>query len=791
MKRFLFLTALIIASMQVFGANVDLATARASAQQFVAAKMAASGKMMAPSAVDLNLVKLEMNSDQPGIAVYYIFNTADHFIIVSGDDRARTVLAYGDRPIKDLNRMPANMKYWLGIYKQELEYLQAHPEIAADQTLNAVPTRGVSVEPLLTAMWDQQEPYYNHCPVYNGQFCVTGCPATSLAMVFYYWKFPVGPVPAVNGYNNYSYGFQVEPLPGTTFDWENMIDDYRSGYTEAQADAVAWLMRYIGQEEQMNYTPTGSGAYGSDILRAVKFFGYNSETAEIYYKYSYNNNTWAAMIQEELVNNRPIVYCGYDSYAGGHAFNVDGYDASDDTYHINWGWSGDYNCYCALNAFTDGEYNFTDDQQMVIGIQPPYLGPTITASALNMAIESYAEKSATQVLSVFGYYLDHDVTVTLDDPNGVFSIDVNHIALSEVESGKDITITYAPQEVGTHNATITLSSENAEDVVVSIVGTSLFEKHDPVMLEANEDFIKLTEFRADWTDETPDKNVESYTLEVATKPITALLGETDWSDLTYSSYSVISHWQDYFPEGWEYQGSQLFTGNGCLQLGSGGAIISPEYDLTGYDKVTVKMRAQSYRWYNSGVTISTSLQSVHVDLATQYTDYVFVLDCADIERITIRGDYYPNNYGQIESIQIYAGDASEPAKLRAVNEEGDATYRLITGITPDKFYTVKNLTAGGTFFFRVKAHYTDDTWSPWSKAKTVVLKGSDDDYALGDVNHDHFVNVADVTALIKYILTSGDEPEVFFIEQANVDCDDAGILNVADVTALIQLVLNQ
>ena len=781
MKRLLFFTALMIASMQMFSANVDLATAKATAQQYAASKMA-KGKLMAPSAIDMKLVKQEMNSDKPGTAVYYIFNTADHFIIVSGDDRARTVLAYGDRPMKDVNSMPANMKYWLGIYKQELEYLQAHPEIAADQSLNAVPTRGVSVEPLLTAMWDQQEPYYNHCPVYNGQLCVTGCPATSLAMVFYYWKFPVGPVPAVSGYNNYSYGFQVEALPGTTFDWENMIDDYRSGYTEAQADAVAWLMRYIGQEEHMDYTPEGSGAYSSDILRAVKFFGYNQETAALHYKYSYSNNAWAAMIQEELINNRPIVYSAYDSYAGGHAFNVDGYDANDDTYHINWGWSGDYNCYCPLNAFSDGEYyNFTDDQQMVIGIQPPYLGPTITASALNMAIESYAEKSATQMLSVFGYYLDHDVTVTLDDPNGVFSIDVNHIALSEVESGKDITITYAPQEVGTHNATITLSSENAEDVVVNIVGTSVFETHDPVMLEANEDFIKLTEFRADWTDETPAKNVESYTLEVATKPITALLGETDWSDLTYDSYSVISHWQDYFPEGWEYQGSQLFTGNGCLQLGSGGAIISPEYDLTGYDKVTVKMRAQSYRWYNSGVTISTSLQSVHVDLATQYTDYVFVLDCADIERITIRGDYYPNNYGQIESIQIYAGDASEPAKLRAVNEEGDATYRLITGITPDKFYTVKNLTAGGTFFFRVKAHYTDDTWSPWSKAKTVVLEG--DGYAVGDVNRDGYVTSTDVTCIYNYLL-NGDET---FLDTCDVDGD--GYITSTDVTVIYNILL--
>ena len=72
MKRFLFLTVLMIASMQVFSANVDLATAKASAQQFAATKMAASGKLMAPSAIDLNLVKLEMNSDQPGTAVLHL-----------------------------------------------------------------------------------------------------------------------------------------------------------------------------------------------------------------------------------------------------------------------------------------------------------------------------------------------------------------------------------------------------------------------------------------------------------------------------------------------------------------------------------------------------------------------------------------------------------------------------------------------------------------------------------------------------------------------------------------------
>lgn len=64
-------------------------------------------------------------------------------------------------------------------------------------------------------------------------------------------------------------------------------------------------------------------------------------------------------------------------------------------------------------------------------------------------------------------------------------------------------------------------------------------------------------------------------------------------------------------------------------------------------------------------------------------------------------------------------------------------------------------------------------------------------WKLGDVNHDTFVNVADVTALIQYILTSGELPEVFYVEQANCDGDEAGTLNVADVTALIQMVLNQ
>ena len=71
-----------------------------------------------------------------------------------------------------------------------------------------------------------------------------------------------------------------------------------------------------------------------------------------------------------------------------------------------------------------------------------------------------------------------------------------------------------------------------------------------------------------------------------------------------------------------------------------------------------------------------------------------------------------------------------------------------------------------------------------------LYEAPEPEWALGDVNHDTFVNVADVTALIQYILTSGELPEEFYLEQANVDGDEDGQINVSDVTALIQLVLN-
>lgn len=57
------------------------------------------------------------------------------------------------------------------------------------------------------------------------------------------------------------------------------------------------------------------------------------------------------------------------------------------------------------------------------------------------------------------------------------------------------------------------------------------------------------------------------------------------------------------------------------------------------------------------------------------------------------------------------------------------------------------------------------------------------DYEIGDVNHDHDVNISDVTALIDYLLGSGSVCETC----ANVNGDEG--INIGDVTALIDLLL--
>ena len=727
-------------------------------------------------------------------AAYYIVNTDKGYVIVAGDDRAREILAYGEGSLKSVNDLPEATQYFLDIYQKQMEYLQAHPGLMPQKLTT---NRGISVEPLLQTAWNQGKPYNMKTPrkgYGSDPYCKVGCAAVALAQVMNFWKYPVSS-PALPGYTTETHGYVMDPLPEYTFDYEHLLNSYRTNtdqYTDVQLDAIGYLMLYTGYAMNMDYATDQSGAEYDEIDQAIRTFGFDPGFS-IEMKWDYDDGTanyteeqWATLIQTELAAGRPLVYCAFDMSSdstgiGGHAFNVDGYDAANDLYHVNFGMSADKNTYYALNAFTlDNGMTVYDFYPLLFaGLQPPGLtnDPRIGINTSSLNMECYVGETDTATFNVTGANLIDDITLTLTDESGAFSLDATTISKDDAGNAT-VTVIYAPQAVGNHTGKVTLTSTDANVATVTLSGAATnapLVVYDPVMLPADSAHIALTSFRADWTDQTPAQNVLSYTLQVNQKPTSGLISEADWSNVPSSGNAA-----NYMPEGWTYNGGVYLEG-GRISISSGYSLYSNTLDLTGFDKITVVVRGKNcYTWTNSAISVKTSVDSKYQEFATDYADYTFVLNCSSSERVEIYSESY---YPEIQSVKIYAGEY-EP-QLRAT-EEGNETYREITGIT-DKFYTVENLLAEGTFLYKVKALYTDGTESAWSNTQMVTLFDNGPaphEYAVGDVNHDRSVNIADVTALIDYLLGSGDVCKIC----ADVNQDQT--INIADVTSLIDKLLS-
>jgi len=737
MKKFLLMLTAAMLAMSLSAAPVDQVTAKKIAQSFLTNELYA-GQIMAPAALNPVLLKAEMGSVKLNTPVYYIYNTSTTFIVVAGDDRADQILMVGDRPLKDINNLPLGMRDMLGQYKDQIMFLQEHPGLQPTSVETPNPSfNATTYGPLLTCNWDQEAPYYNQCKFGSYQ-CLTGCPATSASMVFYFWKYPTAATPAVPGYKSTisvssysSKSYTHSALPSTTFDWANMLDSYTGSYTTAQGTAVATLMHYVGQAERMGYGTSSAGGSGvsvdsvCNIRDAFTFFGYDSSTTRFVKKTSaysggttlYTDSQWAALIQAEMAAGRPIVFCAVSSNAGGHAFNVDGYNGSTNKYHINFGWSGDGNAWCSLNSFGYSSYNFNVYQQMVIGIQPPSgssATPTLSVSPSSLSFSATAGETVSKTFTVTGSDLTGNVTLTKTDANGVYTISPTTISASAAASGATVTVTYKPTAAGTQTGSITIASSGATSKTVSLSGTATaaaLTTYTPVMSAANSNYITSSSFRADWTDQTTSSNVASYTLQVdkqgsSTPTTTTLLGTINGSSYTgsYKSITLSAPWG----------GTNVKGGNNAVYFTKSGNIT---FTIpSGYSNATfsVKITTVSGTYGTGNVTVKSAQTSAVGHTFSKGETYTWLVTGSAGEKITLTttdASYSPD----MSLIQVYAGNTTLNA-----SESGDANSRTITGIT-NKYYTVSNLTAGATYTYKVKALYTDGTSSAWSNTQNVTL----------------------------------------------------------------------
>ena len=793
MKKIVFLFAVVFTALQLSAADVTPSQAQAAANSFLR-KQVAAGQIKAAAASNLQLVKAEASVAKPTAVDYYIFNSAKSYVVVAGDDLAPQILMYGTEGKLDLDNIPPGMQWLLNKYKYQIDGLKAGTRVPVKLPKYAT----TPVEPLVKANWDQSAPYNNQCPTSGSSRAVTGCPATSLSMCYYKWKWPtIFPAcAAING--SVTEGYSAAALPEREADWDNIIDEYTGptnySSTPEQKDAVAWLMRYAGQSiPDYYYTSSASGANDPEIYQGVLNMGYTDAeylllTELVQSGWSYTNSEqyytdaeWNEYMMNELHNGRPIEYLAYDVSGwsvSGHAFNVFGCDANG-KYFVNWGWSGDSNGYCTLHNFTtatgatgqSGSYVFNYGEAMIIGIEPPagaLTDPRITVNPSTLAMSTIVGNPVTETFNVKGYNLTGNVNLTLSGDNA-FSLSTTSISVAQVENGVAVTVTYNPMAPGNNEATVTLTSDGAPDVTVKLNGIAELETYDPVMLEASN--ITSTSFKATWTDETPAENVESYTLYVSAEPFlppVALLDTTDWT----SNNNV--------PAGWTANGLNYYGSNNACYLSSYGDsyVQSKTYDLTGYDKVTVMVYTEPYGSSNT-MTVKTSVDSKTINLTGSSFYWVtFVLNCASSDYVKLTSTGLPD----MRYMKVYAGDLTA-AKQTKATETGDETYRVITGIT-GKSYTVTNLTENGSFYFYVMANYIDGGTGD-SNVEEVTLFDSGHDYELGDVNHDGFLTIADVTMLISYVLANGTGAACPICADVNED----GFYTIADVTMLIDHVL--
>lgn len=317
---------------------------------------------------------------------FYVFNRdGGGFVIISGDDACKPVLAYSDSGCLDSDGpLPEGLCDWLagfdaqvGAIRAEGVNAQVAAAAAAEWLAVAVPTKsGGNYKPEVlhkTANWEQGAPYNSKCHIINGKNCLVGCVPLAMGIVMNYFRYPdkgTGTLPSYSydawGYKDAVSGYEL----GYPYEWDKFHDvDFSKGYTADQADAVATLLRDIGVAGQAWYRPGDTDDNFWRLIPAViKHFGYDPNVNHVKRGF-FTDDEWMDMIMSDL-QDHPLLYAA-NQESGGHAFVVDGYDNKNNL-HINWGWGPKYNGYFALSAFIPKgtTSNFKFEHTTVLGLVP-------------------------------------------------------------------------------------------------------------------------------------------------------------------------------------------------------------------------------------------------------------------------------------------------------------------------------------------------------------------------------------------------------------------------------------
>ena len=313
-------------------------------------------------------------------AIYVFSNNGNGFILISAEDALTPVLGYAYEGTFAAPGFNKNLDGLLYDYIEQVKFVRTNAMDAPADVQNqwftysnkesdfSILADTTTVGPLITSMWNQDNPYNEFCPsdpAGPGGHVYAGCVATAMCMVMNYYKYPV----TGNGQHSYNasgYGTQTANYGATTYEWDAMQNTV--GSVSGQGiPANALLQYHAGVAVNMMYAPDGSGAYSADVPYALKTYFKYSPAIQYVTRGGYTVTNWENMLIEQLDALKPIYYSG-QSPDGGHAWVCDGYQkiGTSTMFHFNFGWGGSANGY-----YTSSNPNgFTTQQGMIRNIYP-------------------------------------------------------------------------------------------------------------------------------------------------------------------------------------------------------------------------------------------------------------------------------------------------------------------------------------------------------------------------------------------------------------------------------------
>ena len=426
---------LLLLAMPATAQTVSQSDAMAKAKAFLSQQSKKANGRHAAANETLTLA-YEAKSTE-GDACYYAFNRAGGggFVIAGADACAQSILGYTTEGTFDINRLPENVRWWLSTYQRQISATIRLARQRGTTTAALAPKRALttttrtSVAQLMTTRWAQEAPF-NLGIIGGDNAYYAGCVAVAGAQVMKYWGYPAKG--NEEEFPEETIGTGSTALTaratntGDAIDWANMADYYdrstSTDYTVAANKAVADLVYNVGRASDMSYSTGGSGTTARALGAAlIKNFGYDAAIT-VENRVNYTDEAWEAKVYNELRAGRPIIYSGVSDKEGGHCFVCDGYDATNDTYHFNWGWRGAFDGYFALTGtyalnyypegnahYQDAGYNFDKDQSMLCGVKPNEGGKLHYDLLMsNMKVETYPKEGGTYAV---GNYLAFQATL--------------------------------------------------------------------------------------------------------------------------------------------------------------------------------------------------------------------------------------------------------------------------------------------------------------------------------------------------------------------------------------------